>query len=76
MNKIVKTVRLYVKGATVVAALGLTTPSRAGEVRVDITPGHATNSFRPALALGAGIDRMPAAATDVVYAPDRRSAIA
>jgi len=35
---------------------------------VDATPGHATNSFRPTEALGAGIDRIPRAATDKLFA--------
>jgi hypothetical protein len=37
-------------------------------IRVDITPEHATNSFRPTEALGAGVDRIPLAATDKVFA--------
>src|ERR1700730_553387 len=44
-------------------------PSRsAGQtIRVDITPGHATNSFIPTEALGAGIDRINTAATDKLF---------
>jgi F5/8 type C domain len=34
----------------------------AQTIRVDAAPGHSTNSFIPTQALGAGIDRMPAAA--------------
>jgi NedA-like, galactose-binding domain len=34
---------------------------------VDATPGHATNTFRPTEALGAGIDRIPRAATDKLF---------
>jgi hypothetical protein len=40
----------------------------AESLRVDATPGHATNSFRPTEALGAGIDRIPRAATDKLFA--------
>ena len=34
---------------------------------MDATPGHATNTFRPTEALGAGIDRIPRAATDKLF---------
>ncbi len=37
-------------------------------VRVDITPGHAANSFVPTEALGAGIDRIETVSTDKVFA--------
>lgn len=36
-------------------------------IRVDATPGHSVNSFRPTEALGAGIDRIPRAATDKIF---------
>lgn len=36
-------------------------------VRVDITPSHVTNTFRPTQALGAGVDRIPLAATDKIF---------
>ena len=36
-------------------------------VRVDITPGHAANSFVPTEALGAGIDRIETATTDKMF---------
>jgi hypothetical protein len=39
----------------------------AQTVRVDMTPGHAANSFIPAEALGAGIDRLNSAATDKLF---------
>ncbi|MEA2696879.1 MAG: hypothetical protein QOI66_1150, partial [Myxococcales bacterium] len=56
------------RAAAVAVALGLGggLPGAAGAdtIRVDVTPSHATNQFRPAYALGAGIDRMSAAATD------------
>lgn len=42
-------------------------PVRAQTIRVDSTPEHATNSFRPTEALGAGVDRIPLAATDKIF---------
>ena len=39
----------------------------AQTVRVDFTPDHITNTFRPTEALGAGIDRIPLAATDKIF---------
>ena len=36
-------------------------------VRVDITPGHAANSFVPTEALGAGIDRIETSTTDRMF---------
>jgi hypothetical protein len=36
----------------------------AQTIRVDITPAHATNHFRPNQTLGAGIDRIPSEAID------------
>lgn len=42
----------------------LTLPAAAQTIRVDITPGHATNRFIPNQTLGAGIDRIPVAAID------------
>ena len=39
----------------------------AQTLRVDATTDHATNSFRPTEALGAGIDRIPRAATDKLF---------
>jgi hypothetical protein len=39
----------------------------AQTIVVDATPDHVTNSFRPIEALGAGVDRIPRAATDKVF---------
>ena len=39
----------------------------AQTIRVDTTPGHATHSFVPTQALGAGIDRLPYGATDRLF---------
>lgn len=36
-------------------------------IRVDITPEHLKNTFRPTEALGAGVDRIPLAATDKIF---------
>jgi hypothetical protein len=41
----------------------------AQTIRVDATPGHEVNRFRPGRALGAGIDRMPSDRVDANYAP-------
>jgi hypothetical protein len=43
---------------------------QAEEIKVDITPGHGLNRFRPARTLGAGVDRLPPNATDVLLAPE------
>jgi len=39
----------------------------AQTIRVDITPSHASKSFLPTLALGAGVDRISTASTDKVF---------
>src|SRR5437868_5488708 len=39
----------------------------AQTIRVDTTPDHATNSFRPTETLGAAVDRIPLAATDKIF---------
>ena len=41
----------------------------AETIRVDVTPAHATNSIRPAHALGAGIDRIGPDMARAVYQP-------
>jgi hypothetical protein len=46
---------------------GLLEDARAQTIRVDITSDHATNTFRPTEALGAGVDRIPRVATDKVF---------
>jgi hypothetical protein len=50
-----------------VAAKDEITKRETNTIRVDIAPGHQTNSFAPARALGAGIDRLPYGATDKLY---------
>ncbi len=46
---------------------GFVTGAWGQTIRVDVTPGHETNSFRPTEALGAGIDRISRAATDKLF---------
>ncbi len=41
----------------------------AQTIKVDITPDHVANKFVPNQALGAGIDRMPAAAIEKLFTP-------
>jgi len=53
----------------VAAAQSQPQPVPAHTIRVDATPGHATNSFVPTQALGAGIDRLPAGAIDKLINP-------
>jgi hypothetical protein len=50
-------------------AVLLSAPAAAQTIRVDVTPGHATNTFRPATALGAGIDRIGPEMARAVYEP-------
>jgi hypothetical protein len=50
----------------IASALALT-PAYAQTVRIDAAPDHATNSFIPTQALGAGIDRMPSAAVEKFF---------
>src|SRR5262249_33654131 len=47
------------------AALAL--PCAAETIRVDAAPEHATNTIRPAEALGAGVDRLPYGAADKLF---------
>jgi F5/8 type C domain len=49
------------------AGLALAGVTFAQTVRVDAAPDHATNSFIPNQALGAGIDRIASAAVDKVF---------
>jgi len=39
----------------------------AQTIYVDVTPGHSTNTFRSAEALGAGVDRIPRVAMDSIF---------
>jgi len=55
-------------GKVAVAAMVAVACTSAQTIRVDTTPEHVTNTFRPTEALGAGVDRIPLAATDKVFA--------
>ncbi len=51
-----------------ILALSLTPAfAQTGAVTVDITPGHATNTFSPLRALGAGVDGVATGTVDNVY---------
>jgi hypothetical protein len=57
--------------AALLAGIGAAAaPAAADTIRVDATAAHMLNRFSPAQALGAGIDRMPAAAVDAGYRPE------
>jgi F5/8 type C domain len=62
-------------GSTLLAALfiGMFGSVRAASqtVRVDATPTHVVNTFRPRYALGSTVDRVPSNATDVFFRPDQ-----
>ena len=51
----------------VLMVAGLVPNAWAQSIRVDVTAEHATNTFRPTEALGAGVDRIPRAATDKIF---------
>ncbi|HZR28227.1 MAG TPA: discoidin domain-containing protein [Terriglobales bacterium] len=67
--------RLAVLLSCAVLSLVLVAPAQSQSqpaihtIRVDVTPGHATNSFVPTQTLGAGIDRLPAGAIDKLINP-------
>ena len=48
-------------------------PAKIGAqiVRVDATPSHLANKFRPIYALGSTVDRVPSNATDTFFRPDQ-----
>src|SRR2546427_1845872 len=46
---------------------------RAQTIQVDITPDHVRNVFRPTEAFGAGVDRIPLAATDKMRSEEHTS---
>lgn len=51
-----------------VAALLACSPAGIAQtIRVDTTPGHATNTFAPTKALGSGVDRIPLESTDKLF---------
>lgn len=50
--------------------LALSSTATAQAIRVDITPSRATNTIRPADALGAGIDNLPYGVADKLFNPE------
>ena len=51
--------------------LALPTPGYGQTIRVDATPSHVVNTFRPLFALGTTVDRVPSNATDMFFRPDQ-----
>ncbi|HEX5410796.1 MAG TPA: discoidin domain-containing protein [Terriglobia bacterium] len=59
-------------GLSSVSAQGGTPPqekANVGMIRIDATPGHETNAFKPNEALGTSIDMIPYKSSDKLYAP-------
>lgn len=56
---------------TVTLSLLLALPCFSQTVRVDATPAHVVNTFRPRYALGTTVDRVPSNATDTFFRPDQ-----
>ncbi|MGB8582512.1 MAG: discoidin domain-containing protein [Candidatus Sulfotelmatobacter sp.] len=50
-----------------IVPLAMTPLAEAQTIRVDVTPEHAVNTFRPTEALGAGVDRISRSITDKVF---------
>ncbi|HTZ48805.1 MAG TPA: discoidin domain-containing protein [Verrucomicrobiae bacterium] len=55
----------------VFAAFSASMTVQAQTVRVDATPSHVANTFRPLYALGSTVDRVPSNATDPFFEPDQ-----
>ena len=51
----------------ILTGAGFAPVSSTQTIRVDITPDHVKNTFRPTESLGAGVDRIPLAATDKIF---------
>ena len=67
-----KTFRVIVSLASLFFfAVVMSPASGAQTVRVDATPGHVVNTFRPLEALGSTVDRVPSNATDTFFRPDQ-----
>src|ERR1700682_4477471 len=56
--------------ACILVAMAVVPLARAQNIRVDVTPSHATNTIKPTEALGAGIDRLPYGAADKLFVDD------
>lgn len=61
--------------AYIAVSVFLTILCSAQTIRVDAAPEHSTNSFIPSEALGAGIDRLPAAAVEKYFSQPPLQAI-
>lgn len=60
-----------VAGVLIISAATLAPVARGQSVRVDATPSHVANTFRPLEALGSTVDRVPSNATDTFFRPDQ-----
>jgi F5/8 type C domain len=56
---------------SLLAILAMRAVATPQSVRVDATPGHAVNTFRPDEAFGATVDRLPLKMTDTFFRPDQ-----
>ena len=57
----------WIATAGMIVFLSLSASLSAQTIRVDVTPGHSTNTIKPDRALGASIDRLPYDAVDKLY---------
>jgi len=62
-----KTLSSHLASVFLIGALIQLSTAYAQTIRIDVAPEHSTNSFIPNQALGAGIDRMPAAAVEKYF---------
>lgn len=63
---------LLAQGAlALVAVVAIATSGQAQVVRIDSTPAHVVNTFKPRYALGSTVDRVPSNATDTFFRPDQ-----
>src|SRR5664280_341136 len=58
-----------VRAVVLAAAASLSLAAQSGSITVDVTPGHAINSFDPDGALGSSIDVLSKSGIDKVYSP-------
>ena len=59
----------YGRAVILAAAASFSLVAQSGNVTVDVTPGHAINSFDPDSALGSSIDVLSKSGIDKVYSP-------
>lgn len=71
LSKVRRTMRFCVVATCVLVwfSLDLAGQSQSGTVRVDVTPGHAINSFNPDSALGSSLDVLSRTGIDKVFTP-------